>query len=144
MTKYLISNYDISINDEQADKVIKQGSYGRHRCGGCCAWNIMTEKPTSENVQNWCVEYNDEKYLYVFVFYGADVCDDESEYPLWNHLKELKLQGFGTVQQGNDIEYIYLTNEKIENFDHDEEYFYDIACNNADKAGGTVEFSDLS
>jgi len=142
--------YVSSLYDQEAPSdYIKAGYYGYDRCGGCCHW-VITESKT--DADNWCIPYDNTKYLYLFSFYDDKDIQNELLYKLLTNISKVCKVN---VIKGNEREYILLSNDLIlyETSNRSEsvapsdikiEYQDILYPENFDDLGGSIEYIDFS
>ena len=102
--KTLNLSYDVPLDDYP---IIKSGTYNEDNCGGPCDWCVSNSRLGGALIS---LPYNDEKYLYVFSFYG------EVEGDLLRFIVEnLKMKHLSKMGEIN--EFVYLCNEKLPEYD---------------------------
>jgi hypothetical protein len=125
---------------------IHHGQYNTSNHGGACDWVIATTQ------MNKCIGssvYNHQKRLYVFSFYSRYKYKQTGLYELMQ--KFTNNTGVCTENNFNDddpnstytIEFIYLTNDTLPNYNEKEECLNDILTGqiDPDEFGGLIYFS---
>lgn len=119
----------IAVYDQIISGGMKRGLYNENNHGGPCEWIITDKADTVRSI--FCLPYNNEKYMYIFSFY-----DGIENTIMWDKIKDMN------IVRANDVpEYVLLTDRKIENFDHNNEYF--IGYSDPGVFGGVIHFSIL-
>lgn len=142
MALYLCSLYSTSPDDPKIVEcgILNEGYYGAHRCGGCCTWLILDKKPSDSVDTVFCIPYSGQEHMYLFSFFRGDARDT----PLWKRLQMYAGRKNTTIVLANDgPEYVLLTDEKVDNFNHEEDGLIDANGEIMDDPDGTVEYANL-
>ncbi len=127
---YLSGFYDQELPDS-----IRKGQYFKMNCGGSCDWAIT--KFVAETANNFSIPYDEQKHMYVFSFYSSDLME-QKETQLYQLMQDFS-QGQAYRQSFNSHDWIYLTDQRLDNYDHDTEVL-DV---DYDEFGGCVHYSNL-